>query len=36
VPVVPRRLHAGHYLFTVITGNGTHRHAVLRRIVTIA
>jgi hypothetical protein len=33
---LPRRLHAGHYVFTVITGNGRRRHAVLQRRLTIA
>jgi hypothetical protein len=33
---LPRRLHAGRYVFTVFAGRGKHRHAVLRRTVTIA
>ena len=33
---LPRRLRAGHYVLTVITGNGKHRHAALQRTVTIA
>jgi hypothetical protein len=33
---LPRRLHAGRYVLTVISGNGRHRHAVLQRTLTIA
>ena len=33
---LPRRLHAGHYVFTVAIGKGNHRHAVLQRRLTIA